>query len=1464
MSFSALWQQVKHSMKPGTKQGTRGSRRRHSLRNRRKAGSKLWLEVLEERTLPSTVNWIGGSGDWDTPANWLDTSTNTNHVPGATDDAVINTSGISVTHASGADSVNSVASTDAIVISGGSLSVAADSALTNAAVPDVLILSGGTLTESGNLAVNGHFTWSSGTLSGGGTLTAQGGMLLQSSGLKVLDGITLDNLGAAVWSAGQFNLNNGATLINEAAGTLDVQANDVMENTAGAEPSFMNQGLLERSAGSGTARLLVPIISTGPVAVHVGGLGLGSDTTSHYSGPIAADPGTSLTFDNGIQTIDGPVSGDQITFGNPTYGGTFAVNGSYSATSTQITGGHVTFANASDPTVGGLLLANATVVFDGKVNGFTSLTGGGTVDFLGPVQTFTLSFLNLNGTLSGPDSFLVTGATTWNGGTIQGSGTLTAQGGLFLGLNPKVLDGMTLDNAGAAVWSAGQFNLNNGATLINEAAGTLDVQANDVMENAAGAEPSFINQGLLERSAGSGTARLLVPIISTGPVAVHVGGLGLGSDTTSHYSGPIAADPGTTLTFDNGVQTLDGPVSGDHITFGNPTYGGSFTFTALSTITANTFVLGAGSRDMQIGGPNPGMGYDQITVGNSATLAGPLQLDLVNGFKPFLNEQFTILHNLSTNSLSGTFSNLPEGSSLITGGSQFQITYQGGTNHNDVVLTVIKVTPSITWSNPGAITYGTPLGTAQLDATATALVNASSVSVPGSFAYSPAAGTILNAGGSQTLGVTLTPTDTTHFFPATATVTINVLKAALSVTVANVSRIYGVPNPPLTGTITGVQNSDNITATYSTSATQSSPPGTYPIIATLNDPGNRLGNYTVTVTNGTLTVSASVYVLNSQSTGALTISGNATINLPGTLVVDSTSSSAILASGNAKITAAGGVLVAGGVSKSGNASVTKTGTPGATGDPLASLAAPTPPSFTGTPIAETLSGNSTATISQGLYSQITVSGNAKLTLNPGVYVIGTGGVSISGNATLTGSGVTYIIEGGGFTVSGNAGISGSNVLIVNCGSNYPNPAISGETFGGVTLSGNGSFNLNAAITGTYAGILIYQARDNTRALSVSGNSMAGITGTIYAANALLTMSGDASLQNPLVVGTLNLSGNVALTQLAQGSDGAGDSAGIANTLLAGSLDIYIDDPTGYFSADMLARIQDAITSMDALLLPFNVTITEVSDPSVANVILDNGTTSASGDMAGGVLGCFNPTGSQIEITMIRGWNWYAGADPIQIGSGQYDFQTTVTHELGHSLGLGGSSSPTSPMNELLPMGTARRTMTVADLNIPEPPDGADPLTAAPRPSTGMAEPFTVRLPASPAGFTMTLAPTGNSALVYAAPLLVAPGRVAFVPPSLAAPVVAPASYTDDMEPWLDAIWASFEDQPARTVPGLEPASPEGLPLIFESSIDIFRLEAESHEAEVSSQQVPAQPSAVLDQVFAQMAEDMDDFGDVSD
>ena len=84
-----------------------------------------------------------------------------------------------------------------------------------------------------------------------------------------------------------------------------------------------------------------------------------------------------------------------------------------------------------------------------------------------------------------------------------------------------------------------------------------------------------------------------------------------------------------------------------------------------------------------------------------------------------------------------------------------------------------KITPTITWAAPAGITYGTALSATQLDATA---------SVPGTFAYSPAAGTVLKAGSGQALSVSFTPTDTTDYTGASATTTIDVARATPTIT----------------------------------------------------------------------------------------------------------------------------------------------------------------------------------------------------------------------------------------------------------------------------------------------------------------------------------------------------------------------------------------------------------------------------------------------------------------------------------------------------------------------------------------------------------------------------------------------------------------------------------------------------------------------------------------------------------
>ena len=106
-------------------------------------------------------------------------------------------------------------------------------------------------------------------------------------------------------------------------------------------------------------------------------------------------------------------------------------------------------------------------------------------------------------------------------------------------------------------------------------------------------------------------------------------------------------------------------------------------------------------------------------------------------------------------------------------------------NYNTATVTVSlivnKATPAVTWATPSAITYGTALSATQLNATA---------SVAGTFAYSPASGSIPSV-GTQTLSATFTPTDSANYNSASATVLLTVIVAvpgaptSISTTTAN-------------------------------------------------------------------------------------------------------------------------------------------------------------------------------------------------------------------------------------------------------------------------------------------------------------------------------------------------------------------------------------------------------------------------------------------------------------------------------------------------------------------------------------------------------------------------------------------------------------------------------------------------------------------------------------------------------
>jgi hypothetical protein len=106
-----------------------------------------------------------------------------------------------------------------------------------------------------------------------------------------------------------------------------------------------------------------------------------------------------------------------------------------------------------------------------------------------------------------------------------------------------------------------------------------------------------------------------------------------------------------------------------------------------------------------------------------------------------------------------------------------------GIAYNSTNLTITKAAPTISWSNPLAIVYGTPLDLVNH-------LNAAVAGISGNFTYNPPAGTILKAGNGQTLSTVFAPDDLTDYLSANKSVTIDVNKRPLNVTVVAEDKVY--------------------------------------------------------------------------------------------------------------------------------------------------------------------------------------------------------------------------------------------------------------------------------------------------------------------------------------------------------------------------------------------------------------------------------------------------------------------------------------------------------------------------------------------------------------------------------------------------------------------------------------------------------------------------------------------------
>ncbi|MDM7999656.1 MAG: Ig-like domain repeat protein [Dehalococcoidia bacterium] len=185
----------------------------------------------------------------------------------------------------------------------------------------------------------------------------------------------------------------------------------------------------------------------------------------------------------------------------------------------------------------------------------------------------------------------------------------------------------------------------------------------------------------------------------------------------------------------------------------------------------------------------------------------------------------------------------------------------GGGTSNAQVLTINKLVPIITWADPADIVYGTALTSTQLCATA---------SVPGTFIYTPGVGAVLSAGEGQTLHVDFTPADSTNYSSASCDVTINVSKAALTITAKDGSKTYGdeVTFAGTEFTVDGLVNGDTVTsvALASAGAGRNAIVGGSPYaIVPSSAKGTGLTNYDISYVNGYLTVNPKPLIITANS-----------------------------------------------------------------------------------------------------------------------------------------------------------------------------------------------------------------------------------------------------------------------------------------------------------------------------------------------------------------------------------------------------------------------------------------------------------------------------------------------------------------------------------------------------------------------------------------------------------------------
>jgi hypothetical protein len=572
------------------------------------------------------------------------------------------------------------------------------------------------------------------------TIAASGGGLAQGTGNPITFTVVVGAASKLALSGSTSDLSAGATRV------LTATIQDANGNTITTGASSILSVTFANTAGTGTVTGLGSVNAVAGVAtLTVTGNQAGSITITASAPGLTAGTGNPITF-NIVASAASKIALSGST-ANLTAGATRALTAIVqdSAGNTITTGPNstqsITFTKtAGTGNVSGLSSVNA-------VAGVANITVTGTT--AGPV-TIAASGGGLAAGTGNPITFTVVASTTVDHFSFSNIGTQTA--GTAFNIT------ITAQDAG-----------NNTVVGYSGNGFKVKLTSTGALVGAPVTTPAFTNGVLTNQS---------VTITNTGNFAITATDTSGGTSATgiSNSFDVVAADVATTLVLNS--------VSPNSVPYGST---GPVTFTGTLTRTNGGAAVSGATVNFTVDGSAAGSGITNGSGVATFTTYNPSALSVASHS---VQASFTATTLGGVSYLASTSSTLP--------------------------LAVTKATPTITWANPGDITYGTALSGTQLNATA---------SVPGTFTYTPAAGTVPNAGAGQTLHVDFAPTDTTHYSDASADVTINVLKATPTVTWANPADItYGtaLSGAQLNATFTWIVDGSPVsvpgTATYTPAA----------------------------------------------------------------------------------------------------------------------------------------------------------------------------------------------------------------------------------------------------------------------------------------------------------------------------------------------------------------------------------------------------------------------------------------------------------------------------------------------------------------------------------------------------------------------------------------------------------------------------------------------------------------------